>query len=520
MRPKLRYCLLFVFLTLLSCRLSAPTATPTEGTPTGEQVETISSPDELKPFKDGFFEIAYPDWPEDTEAPSESALGVSQGGFGLWVNRYETVPRSLEGEIRKHLDVQASAQIVEEDQWEGHPLVEYTVEQDGLTLQFRSVLFYCQAKTYAVVFMGIEGEFHQREQLFGRVLDSARCADPVQVSNLSTGKLGMTVNPPDDDPVEGTYPALRLAKESGVQVIHTHLQWGEIETAPREYDWAWNDHVMGLRAGEGFEISLVVNLIHTAVRGPIPDDLADLSFDDPVFIERFNDFILAALERYPVQYLSVGNEVNDYFVDHGDEIEAYRIFFLRVKEAVQAEHPDVKMAMTFAYHNAETMGALDIVDKLNVGDFLPFTLYIYSPGFIFDQDPGELAGYLDRMLSLAGDTPVALVELGWNTSERIGGSQADQAEFVRQAFDQLSQHRERIEFMSWFLLHDGARENCRQAALSFIPHRPDLAEDEEFMTPFVDFLCHLGLRENDGTPKLGWEVYREEANQYLTEYSQ
>jgi hypothetical protein len=480
----------------------------------------VETPDDLKSFEDGFFEIAYPDWPEDANASAESILGLTQEGFGLWVNRYEAVPRSLEQELRESLAEQPATQIVREGQWEGHPLFEYTTEQDGLTLQFRTVLFYCQAKTYAVAVMGIEGKFHEREQLFRRVLDSARCADPVLVPNLSTGKLGMTVNPAEDDPVEGTYPALRLAKGSGVQVIHTHLQWGEIETAAGQYDWTWNDHVMGLRAGEGFEISLVVNLIHTAVRGPIPADLADLPFDDPVFIERFTDFILATLERYPVQYLSVGNEVNDYFVDHPDEIEAYRTFFLRVKEAVQAEYPDVKVAMTFAYHDAEAMEALDILEQLNVGDFLPFTLYLYSPGFLFDREPAELEGYLDRMLSLAGDTPVALAELGWNTSERIGGSQADQAEFVREVFDQLSEHREQIEFMSWFMLHDGARENCHQAALSFIPHRPDLAEDEEFMTPFVDFLCYLGLRENDGTPKLGWEVYREEANQYLAEYGQ
>ena len=47
--------------------------------------------------------------------------------------------------------------------------------------------------------------------------------------------------------------------------------------------------------------------------------------------ERFTDFILDVLERYPVQYLSIGNEVNDYFVHHRDEIPAYKTFFLAVR---------------------------------------------------------------------------------------------------------------------------------------------------------------------------------------------
>ena len=69
--------------------------------------------------------------------------------------------------------------------------------------------------------------------------------------------------------------------------------------------------------------------------------------------------------------------------------------------------------------------------------------------------------------------------------------------------------------MTWFNLHDSTPENCGTAALTFIPHRPDLAEDEVFMTDFVDFLCYLGLRENDGTEKLAWRVWVEESSAYL-----
>ena len=56
-------------------------------------------------------------------------------------------------------------------------------------------------------------------------------------------------------------------------------------------------------------------------------------------------------------------------------------------------------------------------------------------------------------------------------------------------------------------------------ALLPIPHRPDLAADEHFMAQFVDFLCHLGLRHNDGTPKAGWQAWKEEAQAYLAAFA-
>jgi hypothetical protein len=306
-----------------------------------------------------------------------------------------------------------------------------------------------------------------------------------------------------------------MAKENGVQVVHTYLQWSEIEPTPGERLWEWQDFLMGYRFQEGFEVSLVVNVIHTAVRGSIPEDLEDRAFDDPEFIERFISFILDLLDRYPVTYLSIGNEVNDYFINHRDEIPAYQTFFQEVKEAIEEEHPEVKVAMTFAYHDAERDNALDIIEQLNLGDFLPFTLYIYSPGFKFDRDPAELETYFDRMLNLAEERPVAVVEIGWSTADSLEGSQADQADFLRQAFHLLAVHREKVEFLAWFALHDHKPENTYESALSFIPNRPDLAEDEDFMTIFVDFLNYLGLREMDGTPKEAWGVFQEVSQRYL-----
>jgi hypothetical protein len=298
------------------------------------------------------------------------------------------------------------------------------------------------------------------------------------------------------------------------------LSWGEVEPVEGERIWEWQDALMGYRVHEGFEISLVVNLIHTNLRGPIPEDLAEKDFDDPEFIERFTTFILEVLERYPVQYLSIGNEVNDYFVRHRDEIPAYKTFFLAVKDRIHQEYPDLQVAMTFAYHDAETTNALDIIRELNLGDFLPVTLYLYNSPFEFTRDPAELEKYLDRILDLAGDTPIAFAEIGWNTADSLSGSEEDQEAFIREIFRLLSLHREQIEYISWFNLHDHTLDTTTQSALTFLPPNAVQIQDDLFMRDFVDFLTYLGLRDNDGTPKLAWFAFVEEAERYLGEFQE
>ncbi len=464
-------------------------------------------------FRDGYYEAILPTWQDALEKDPEALHLVVEDGQLIGINRYQNLPEIFADQFLTYIEEDPNAFLVQQGELNGRPFFEFTTRDNNQTMRLQTVLDYCQGQTYALVVGGRDTV--QNSDLFEQVLTSTSCRDDFQVPALKTGKIGLMVNYAEDDFWKGYYPALRIAKENGVQVLHSYMQWGEVEKTAGDRIWEWQDALMGYRFHEGFEVSLAVNVIHTALRGSMPDDLRDKAFDDPEFIQRFTDFIFDVLERYPVQYLSIGNEVNDYFVYHRDEIAAYKTFFLTVQGAIKERYPQVMVGMTFAYHDAETTNSIDIIQELDLGDFLPITLYLYSPGFQFDRDPTELEAYLDRILNLAGEKPIALVELGWNTAESLSGTQQDQEIFVRETFRLLALHRDQIEFISWFALHDSKLENSAGAALTFLPDDSTLIHDEEFMATFVDFLNYLGLLENDGTPKLAWLAFQEESSQYL-----
>ena len=141
-------------------------------------------------------------------------------------------------------------------------------------------------------------------------------------------------------------------------------------------------------------------------------------------------------------------------------------------------------------------------------------LTIYNQGFHFQRDPSLIGDYLNRMVALAGDTPIVITETGWSTATELHGSQAGQAEYVSQLFNALSERRNSIRFVSWFILHDPLPDTCQRDALTFFEPgvKPDL--DSDAMQAFVTFICHFGLRFSDGTPKQAWDVWVRQVEEY------
>jgi hypothetical protein len=470
-------------------------------------------------FTEGGFSVALPTaWNEGTSTDKQVIYSVSDGTASLWIKSWPLIPSIVSKSVREWVAGNEKASLLSESGNAGKIRLELVLTENSNVMRLSTLLIYCDAKAYEVTGVALDVNYIHYTTIFEQAQASATCTPPRRYPQLDSGALGMIIIPPavDGDNFNPTayQESLALARKSGVQVSHYYFHWGDIEVEPGVYDWRVPDYIVEANALEGLQLSIVISIIHTTLRGRIPDDLVSLSFDDPVFVKRLSDFLSAFAERYAgrLHYLSIGNEVNNFFANHRDEIPAYASAFERARDSIHAVNPDLPVGIIFAYHDAETLNTTDVIQQLNRGDYIAYTLYLYNQGFHFRRDPAKIGDYLDRMLALAGGTPIVITETGWSTASALEGSQGGQAEYVRQLFAALSDRREKIRFVSWFVLHDSQRGTCESDALTFF--EPGTEPDQDFMDAFVTFICYFGLRQSDGIPKQAWEVWVQQAEAY------
>ncbi|MBI9042853.1 MAG: hypothetical protein JEZ06_00115 [Anaerolineaceae bacterium] len=468
--------------------------------------------------------IDLPGW-EETKSTDELVIHtISDGTATIWVKPWPTFPLIVAENVGKWTKENQDAALVsgQGDSKQYQLLINI---KNGLnTMRLHTTLYYCHGETYEITGAALKSRFDDYQSTFDQVINSLHCDNSNRQQPLNDGALGMVILPQSTDKDEfdmANYQrALAMARDSGVQVSHYYVQWGEIETEPGVYDWNTTDYILEANYLEGFQVSIVINVIHTTVLGRVPPDLIGLTFDDPQMTERLTQFLVAFSDRYAgkFSYLSIGNEVNDYFYTHRQEIEAYGTAFDQARNAIHRNHPDLPVGIVFAYHDAETLNTLDVIQTLNRGDFIAYTLYLYNEGFHFTRSPDLIGEYMDRMISLADGTPIAIVETGWSTSDVLDGSLENQSEYVRQVIAALKHRRQDIHFISWFTMHDSRPDFSYQQALTFF--EPGQEPGDAEMDAFVTFLCYFGLRNADGTPKPAWDTWGKEAESYYQEFGE
>lgn len=328
--------------------------------------------------------------------------------------------------------------------------------------------------------------------------------------SLTTGKLGLWINPKDAD-MQYYDEALSQAREAHIQVAHLYVQWGMVEKSRGKYDWAVPDYILGKFDDYGFEPVVVIPIIFTTKLDVMPQDVSFTRFSDPAFVERFVQFTRTLTKRYPqIQYLIVGNEIDVYLCTHPDAVED----FGRLVEAV-ADACTITVGTEVAIHSVVQTHCETLIQKALTGDMVFYTFYPMSGEFSFAGDPQKTETYFDAMENLAKGRKIAVVETSWSSSPSLESSEEKQAEYVRELFSILKERREKIEFLMWITLHDSTPEECRKSAEFFVKGvQDDVLQNTEVMNRFSAFMCFLGLRQVDGTPKKAWYEWMEQVKQY------
>ncbi len=300
-----------------------------------------------------------------------------------------------------------------------------------------------------------------------------------------------------DSTAKDSSDAVGLALEAGCNGIFDPITWSTVEATPGTIDVAELGAGLDLQRDAGFEtIVFSVWMINTTAK-ETPSDLMTVAFDDPEMKARFHALVdaLAPQLEGRVQYFAIGNEV-DVYLAGTNGWAAFQSFFEDGAAYVREKLPGVKVGTALTLGGALAYPS-EVASLTSQADVMIFTDYALGPEFA-PLGPDHGADDLDTMVTIAAGKPVVVQELGYPAATLLGSSEADQAAFVANALERWQViGGDAMPFLSFFMLHDFSQPMCDDFASYY-----GLGGDERFAA----YLCSVGLRSNDGTPKPAWSA--------------
>ncbi|MEO8396168.1 MAG: hypothetical protein ABI700_24450, partial [Chloroflexota bacterium] len=295
--------------------------------------------------------------------------------------------------------------------------------------------------------------------------------------------------------------AFKLVHDTGVDGDLFSARWNELEGADSKY--LFDDFLDGMGSYESIypdTLMFEIQAINTTAK-ETPPDLMNLPFDDPQMLARFNALIDAALPKFGkyVRYLAIGNEVDVYLANHPQEWAAYKTFYDGVVAHLHEVAPQIQVAVTVTYDGL--LHHTDEIDQLNEhSDAFSVTYYPLGAGFSADNPDAPLTDF-PKIVEMAHGLPVLLQEVGYPSADLLHSSEDEQVEFVKSVFAAWKSAGDAIPYLNYFLLHDFNEDLCTAFEGYYGIKEPH----------FHAYLCTLGLRQADGTPKLAWQTFVDEA---------
>lgn len=305
--------------------------------------------------------------------------------------------------------------------------------------------------------------------------------------------------------------AFELTYNAGARGQMTTFTWSSLEPTAGNFSSSEFDNLNSAIANaqtRGVVQFIGIQLINTTAR-ELPADLATLAFDDPSVRTRFR----ALLDRVvtpnagKIRYLSIGNEVDAYLRAHPTEWPAYKTLY---DDAVQYAHtldPAIKVGVTGTADGALLQSPTELQTLNAMSDVIILTYYplqFDAQGTVTVRSPTVAASDFPSMLNFAGNKQLVLQEVGYPSAAANGSSEAMQAQFVTNVFAAWRASNGKIPFLNYFVLHDFTQQMCDDFGVYYgLPGNAS----------FKAFLCSLGLRKDDGTPRAAWSVFQNEAAQ-------
>lgn len=298
---------------------------------------------------------------------------------------------------------------------------------------------------------------------------------------------------------------LALVEDLGANGQFVSFKWDELESSSGVYPsdiWVRLEGDMEDAEARGLTQLFGLQVINTVAR-EVPADLASADWDSAAMISALENLLdrLLPLIRDRVHYLSIGNEVDVYFLNgREDEIAAYKALVDHARDYIHARAPEIKVGITITAGGWTGGRGDELLPLIEHNDALISTFYALHGNFQV-LAPNHVSTLFPALVDVADGKPLVFQELGYPASNLNGSSEAAQAEFVREVFAAWQGREQQIPFVNFFLLHDFPEDLIEDLALYYGIANPN----------FIAYLDSLGFRYRNGAPKAAWDMLLEEA---------
>lgn len=290
--------------------------------------------------------------------------------------------------------------------------------------------------------------------------------------------------------------------EAGITFQAFDQTWAILEPRPGKYDFDDLDFQVDQAVRSNVPIAYNVRIVDTGHKS-VPGFLQHRGWRDPQMQERLLALIdsLAPRFRGHLQWIMIGNEIEPYFEAHRNEVADYSALFAVAAKRFRELVPGVQVSTTVTFDGLRLLDSL-LKPLFDQSDFLSVTYYPMNPDFTF-RDPGSAGSDFSRMISAAHGKEVILQEVGYASSPLNNSSEEKQARFFENVFRQLAAHRGVIVGANFLFMSDFSDTVVADLARYY-----NLPNAERFKS----FLKTLGMFDDKGRPKKGWEVFRQQAS--------
>ena len=267
--------------------------------------------------------------------------------------------------------------------------------------------------------------------------------------------LGIDVNEAEGGDFNAAFTA---AISAGMQTTSLPVFWDEYETAPGVFqpETNWLAIANAFYSNANLPIAVGISVLDTTTRR-LPADLMGRSFDDPVLIARFKnflDYVFAQIPDLTLTYFGIGNEVDGVLGADPEKWSEYETFFTAAADYVRSLRAGTRVGVKIML-NGLTGSAKQFALSINAhSDIILLTYYPIDGGFRV-LDPAVVNDAFDEVTGLYPGRPIYFAEIGYQSGTTCGSSQVLQATFVREVFKAWRKHRAQVDLVNFTWLNRG-----------------------------------------------------------------